>query len=114
MSSTRFRTESRSGRAAALIGLALGCALPAGFAQAPKSVKGDSYLYLGTYTRQKSKGIYAWRLHTADGSLQSIGLAAEISNPSFLAVSPDGRFLYAADENSAGIECCDCGREVFS
>jgi 6-phosphogluconolactonase len=64
---------------------------------------GDYYLYVGTYTRQKSKGIYAWRFHAADGSLQPIGLAAETSNPSFLAVHPNGRFLYAANENSTGM-----------
>jgi 6-phosphogluconolactonase len=34
--------------------------------------------------------------------LTSIGLAAETSNPSFLALSPNRRFLYAANENSLG------------
>ena len=63
---------------------------------------GDYFLYAGTYTRRASKGIYGWRLHAADGKLEAIGLAAETSNPSFLAVHPNGRFLYAANENNNG------------
>jgi 6-phosphogluconolactonase len=76
--------------------------LPAGFAQRDHKAgaKGDYYLYAGTYTRQTSKGIYAWRFHPADGSVQPLGLVAETSNPSFLAVAPNGRFLYAANEDS--------------
>jgi 6-phosphogluconolactonase len=75
--------------------------MAAGFAQTPKATanKGDYYMYAGTYTRQNSKGIYAWRFHAADGSLQSIGLVAETSNPSFLALSPNNRFLYAVNED---------------
>ncbi len=95
MSFTRFRSNC-------ILGVALACALPAGLAQqAPKTAgKGDYYLYAGTYTRQKSKGIYAWRFHAADGTLQSLGLVGETSNPSFLAAAPNGRFLYAANEDS--------------
>jgi len=96
MSFTRCHT-----RRLAVATLALACTATALFAQAPKpAAKGDYYLYAGTYTRQKSKGIYAWRFHPADGSLQPIGLVAETSNPSFLAVAPNGRFLYAANEDS--------------
>jgi 6-phosphogluconolactonase len=88
-------------RSSWILGIVLACALPGSFAQeAPKVGKGDYFLYAGTYTRQKSKGIYAWRFHAADGTLQSLGLVAETSNPSFLALSPNGRFLYAANEDS--------------
>src|SRR5580658_8479124 len=81
---------------------ALAWALPEGFAQpAPKAgANGDYYMYAGTYTKGKSKGIYAWRFHAADGTLQPLGLVAETSNPSFLAIHPNGRFLYAANEDS--------------
>ncbi len=81
-------------------GIALACAVATGFAQTSKvSTKSDYYMYAGTYTRQKSKGIYAWRFHAADGTLQPIGLVAESSNPSFLALSPNNRFLYAVNED---------------
>ncbi|RPI20581.1 MAG: lactonase family protein [Acidobacteria bacterium] len=60
---------------------------------------GQSLLvYVGTYTRGDSKGIYALRLDTATGALTSLGLAAETANPSFLAVDPGNRFLYAVGE----------------
>ena len=60
--------------------------------------KGDFIAYIGTYTRQKSKGIYAYQFAPNTGKLTSIGLVAETTNPSFLAIHPNGRFLYAANE----------------
>ena len=54
--------------------------------------------YVGTYTRDNSKGIYAYRFHPADGKLTPLGVAAETSNPSFLAVHPNGRFVYSVSE----------------
>ena len=60
---------------------------------------GGRYLtYVGTYTTGKSKGIYAYWFDTHTGTLSPIGLAAESVNPSFLAVHPSGRFLYAVNE----------------
>lgn len=59
-------------------------------------------VYVGTYTRPPSKGIYAYRFNAATGVLTSLGLAAEASNPSFLAVHPNERFLYAVGEDSKG------------
>ena len=70
--------------------------LPAAFGQ------GDLIAYIGTYTRQNSKGIYAWRFQPSTGKLTSIGLAGETSNPSFLAVHPNQKFLYAVNENGQG------------
>jgi 6-phosphogluconolactonase len=58
--------------------------------------------YVGTYTRGDSKGIYAFRFDDSTGKLIAMGLAAATSNPSFLAVNPTGRFLYAANEENAG------------
>jgi len=55
-------------------------------------------LYVGTYTDKDSKGIYAFHFDAASGELTPAGLAAEITNPSFLAVDPSHRFLYAVNE----------------
>ena len=60
----------------------------------------ESFVYFGTYTRQDSKGIYAYRFDSATGKLSSIGLVGETENPSFLAVHPNQRFLYAVNEVS--------------
>ena len=76
-----------------LIALAASVLTPAaGLAQ-------QKYLvYVGTYTDQGSRGIYAYRFDTSTGKLTSLGLAAEAAEPSFLAVDSSGRFLYAVDE----------------
>ncbi len=55
-------------------------------------------LYVGTYTGPKSEGIYAFRYDDATGKAVPLGLAAKSSNPSFLAIHPNGRFLYAVNE----------------
>src|SRR5689334_11040366 len=59
---------------------------------------GKCLVYVGTYTGAKSKGIYAYRMDLATGSLTSLGLAAETPNPSFLDLNPRRHFLYAANE----------------
>jgi 6-phosphogluconolactonase len=60
--------------------------------------KGEYFVYLGTYTGQKSKGIYAYRFDAATARLTSLGLVVETVSPSFLAVHPNRRFLYAVNE----------------
>jgi len=55
-------------------------------------------VYVGTYTRGKSKGIYLLRLDLASGALTPPELAAEAVSPSFLALHPSGRFVYAVGE----------------
>ena len=59
----------------------------------------DMAFYLGTYTDGESKGIYQYAL-SPDGALTKTGLVAEAENPSFLALSPDGRYLLAVNEVS--------------
>ena len=59
---------------------------------------GTTTLFVGTQTKESSKGIYAYRWNAVKGEIDLIGLAAETENPTFLALSPDGKFLYAANE----------------
>ena len=54
--------------------------------------------YFGTYTGKKSKGIYVARFNPATGKLSAPELAAEAISPSFLAVHPKGKWLYAVNE----------------
>jgi 6-phosphogluconolactonase len=63
-----------------------------------KSSPREYLVYVGTYTGAESKGIYAYRFNTATGETTPLGLAAESRSPSFLAVHPNGRFLYAVSE----------------
>ena len=59
-------------------------------------------LYVGTYTGGDSKGIYLLDFDTESGALSLQGVAAETTNPSFVALHPDGRHLYAANETGTG------------
>jgi len=63
-------------------------------AAAPRALR----VYVGTYTGPKSQGIYQMRLDMATGALSAPELAGEAANPTFLALHPTGRFLYAVSE----------------
>ena len=52
-------------------------------------------LFIGTYTRATSRGIYSVALDGETGALGAPELAAAAPNPTFVALSPDRRFLYA-------------------
>ncbi len=66
-----------------------------------KSAAPKEYLvYVGTYTGAKSKGIYVSRLDVATGKLSAPELAAETKSPSFLAIHPTAKYLYAVGEIS--------------
>lgn len=59
-------------------------------------------IYLGTYTRNStSKGIYAVRLDSSTGSLGAPELVMEATDPAWLALSPDKKFLYAIHGSAA-------------
>ena len=52
-----------------------------------------------TYTYdKKSDGIYRMELDLAAGKLSEPKLAARMVNPSFLAIHPTGKYLYAVGE----------------
>jgi 6-phosphogluconolactonase len=68
---------------------------------APTPQERKYLVYAGTYTTEAgstSKGIYAYRFDPDTAELTPLGLAAETTNPSFLAVHPNHRFLYAVNE----------------
>jgi 6-phosphogluconolactonase len=67
----------------------------------PPVSAGDYFVYFGTFTNELSKGIYVSRLDADTGKLAAPELAAAITSPNFLAVSPNGRFLYAATRGDA-------------
>ena len=63
----------------------------------------DARVYFGTYTNGRdSKGIYTCTFDLTTGKLGPLELAAEAVNPSYVACSPDGKFLFSADEGAHG------------
>jgi 6-phosphogluconolactonase len=59
----------------------------------------DWTVFIGTYTRAASRGIYSLRYESSTGKSAPIGLAAQSVSPSFLAVHPNGKWLYAVNES---------------
>lgn len=54
--------------------------------------------YIGTYTQGESRGIYSLRYDPATGGLTPLAVTESVS-PSFLALHPNGRTLYAVNES---------------
>lgn len=57
-------------------------------------------VYVGTYTGPKCKGVYLLELDVASGAVVNKGVAGEVTNPSFLAIHPSHKYLYAVSEVS--------------
>ena len=59
----------------------------------------ESYLIIGTYTEAKpDKGIYVYSFNNVTGDLAFISNGEGITNPSFLTLSSNGKFIYACSE----------------
>jgi len=58
--------------------------------------------YIGTYTQHsgsgRAEGIYFFSLNTSNGKMERLCLAADISNPSYLALAASKKYLYAVNE----------------
>ena len=70
-------------------------------AAATPPAKHQYLVYVGTYTKPettRSKGIYGYRLDADTAKVTPLGVMAETVNPSFVAVHPNRRFLYAVNE----------------
>lgn len=60
--------------------------------------RADYWTYFGTYTGAKSKGIHVAKFDAKTGKIGEPQLAAEMTNPTFLAVHPNKKVLYAVGE----------------
>ena len=55
-------------------------------------------MYVGTYTKKDSKGIYAYRFDAQKGTATALGLVAETPSPSWLTLNAEKHVIYAANE----------------
>ncbi|HET9710150.1 MAG TPA: beta-propeller fold lactonase family protein, partial [Gemmatimonadales bacterium] len=63
----------------------------------------EQLLYVGTYTdANRSDGIYLLRMDPRSGALRSVAAVNASPSPSFLALHPNGRVLYAVHEDEYG------------
>jgi 6-phosphogluconolactonase len=80
-----------------IAGLAtLGCAVPE--LNLARKRGGELPVYVGTYTSGKSEGIYLYRLDLTSGRLRHVATTKGVKDPSFIALGPDRRNLYAVNE----------------
>lgn len=65
--------------------------------------KGHCYLLIGGYTKPlKDKGIAVYDFNKQTGDLQFRSVTGEIENPSYLAISKDGKKVYTVSEKNNG------------
>jgi 6-phosphogluconolactonase len=89
---------SKVNRRKVLQGLAVAPLAARGWWAEAAKTGGGNTLFVGTQTKESSKGIYAYRWDAAKGEIALIGLAVATEYPTFLALSPDAKYLYAANE----------------
>lgn len=56
------------------------------------------YMLAGTYDSPNSEGVYVYKFDPATGTAKEIS-HVKTSNPSYLAISPDNKYVYAVNEN---------------
>ncbi|MBK1897027.1 lactonase family protein [Chryseobacterium paridis] len=60
----------------------------------------STYVFFGSFNRDKTtEGLYVYRMDTIRGKLTKISSVKGILNPSFLTLSPDGKYLFACTES---------------
>lgn len=59
-----------------------------------------TYAFFGSFNRDKdTEGLYVYELDTLSGKLSKITSFTGILNPSFLTVSPNGKYVFACTES---------------
>lgn len=59
----------------------------------------DHYLLVGTYDSPKSEGIYVYKFNSEHGTATEVS-KIKTSSPSFLAIAPDKKYVYAVAETA--------------
>ena len=64
-------------------------------------------LLIGTYTAPgKSQGIYSYSMDLAKGIFTELSVTSGVTNPSFLALTPNRQFVYSVSESNNGSSAC--------
>lgn len=75
-----------------------------------KEMSTENRLFAGTYTKKeghvdgKADGIYVLGLSPGQPAFEQLALAKDIINPSFVALSADGKYLYAVSETGPDVD----------
>ena len=70
------------------------------FTYAQKDKTPSTYdLLIGTYTKGTSKGILVYRFYVESGKLAYLSQIEGVSNPSYLCVTKNNKFVYSVNED---------------
>ena len=83
--------------------LMLSCTNKKASQQITGSMDNELTMVVGTYTSGSSKGIYTFRFDQETGESKALN-DVDISNPSYLTISDDNKFVYAVSEHGDGSE----------
>jgi 6-phosphogluconolactonase len=72
------------------------------YAQDKKPIPKSFDLVVGTYTTGSSKGIVVYRFYTQSGKLAYLSQIDGVTNPSYLTISKNNKFIYAVNEVTQG------------
>jgi 6-phosphogluconolactonase len=68
-----------------------------------KAQKENYRLMIGTYTNTgKSEGIYTYEIDVNNSNFIQKSVAKGVENPSFIAITPDNKFVYSVSETKSG------------
>ncbi|MFZ6030300.1 MAG: lactonase family protein [Chloroflexota bacterium] len=70
-------------------------------------------IYVGAYTRGQAKGVAFYGLEATNGILHLLS-EVETDNPSYLALHPNGKYLYAANESNIFRDPAEDGISAFA
>jgi 6-phosphogluconolactonase (cycloisomerase 2 family) len=64
------------------------------------TVFSQTYVFFGSFNHDKeTKGIYIYKLDTIKGKLEKVITFKGVLNPSYLTLSPDGKYIYSCTES---------------
>jgi len=78
------------------------------------------FVFVGTYTQtdaalpERPEGLFVFRLNPFNGSLEPVQVVSGISNPTYLSLTPNNRYLYAVSELSESKSYAGGGISAFS
>ena len=62
----------------------------------------EQFLLIGTYTKNADQGINVYAFNNLTGTLRFVSITKDVENPSYLVISPDKKYVYAANEGGSG------------
>ncbi len=81
-----------------LTGVSLFLAAAASGPERAVAAEGSMLVLIGTYSPDTEEGIHCYRLNRETGELTKVAATTGVKNPSFLALHPNGKFVYAVSE----------------